>query len=145
MSTPDVIPYTFAPCARDFIEHLTALQEEAGKYLDLSETIGAGREFKAAAERLTAAPINDVARLNTGLKQLTRIVNPALYTIDGPYEFDPALQLPVLPGLAPMRDLARLDPRSDDFAFLLTKLRRQRNRIEDALVQAMELATRLAR
>ena len=56
---------------------------------------------------------------------------------------DPALQLPVLPGLAPMRELARLEPKTDAFGFLLTELRRQRNRIEDALVQATELATQL--
>jgi N-acetylated-alpha-linked acidic dipeptidase len=145
MCTPEVIPYTFAPSARDFIEHLTALQEEAGQHLDLSETIRAARAFQAAAERLAGTPIGEVAQVNTGLKQLTRIVNPALYTIAGPYEFDPALQLPVLPGLAPLRDLARLDPNSDAFHFLLTKLRRQRNRIEDALAQATEVATRLTR
>jgi N-acetylated-alpha-linked acidic dipeptidase len=142
MCTPEVIPYTFAPSARDFIEHLTALQEEAGQHLGLSETIRAARAFQAAAERLAGTPIGEVAQVNTGLKQLTRIVNPALYTIAGPYEFDPALQLPVLPGLAPLRDLARLDPNSDAFHFLLTKLR---NRIEDALAQATEVATRLTR
>jgi hypothetical protein len=133
----------FVPSARDFIEHLTAFQEEAGHYLDLSETIRAAVAFKAAAQHLADAPIGDVARLNTGLKQLTRIVNPALFTIDGPYQVDPALQLPVLPGLAPMRDLAHLEPKTDAFEFLLTKLRRQRNRIEDALVQATDLATQL--
>ena len=51
---------------------------------------------------------------------MTRIVNPALFTIDGPYEMDPALQLPVLPGLAPMRELAALDPASSEHRFLLT-------------------------
>ena len=143
MCAPDVIPYIFMPSAQDFIEHLMAFHADAGHYLDLSETIRAAVAFKAAAQRLADAPIGDVARLNTGLKQLTRIVNPALFTIDGPYQVDPALQLPVLPGLAPMRDLARLEPKTDAFEFLLTKLRRQRNRIEDALVQATALATQL--
>ena len=58
---------------------------------------------------------------------------------------DPALQLPVLPGLAPMRELAKLEPTSSEFQFLLTRLRRQRNRVEDALLQAADLAGRLAR
>jgi hypothetical protein len=88
-------------------------------------------------------PTADIARLNEGLKRLTRIVNPVLFTIAGPYEFDPALQLPVLPGLAPMRELAALDPASSEFRFLLTMLRRQRNRVEDAIRQATEVAVEL--
>jgi hypothetical protein len=81
-------------------------------------------------------PGDDIARYNDAVLRVTRIVNPALFTIDGPYEFDPALQLPVLPGLAPMRELATLDPASSEHRFLLTKLIRQRNRIQDALDQA---------
>jgi hypothetical protein len=38
-----------------------------------------------------------------------------------------------------MKQLAGMDPKSDDYQFLLTKLRRQRNRIEDTLMQASEL------
>ena len=83
--------------------------------------------------------------MNAGLLRLTRIINPALYTVAGPYEFDPALQLPVLPGLAPMAELARLTPGSDACEFLRTQLRRQRNRIEEALVQATALARQLTR
>jgi hypothetical protein len=144
MCAPEVIPYNFVPSAQDFVEHLAALQEAAGQHLDLTETIVAAEAFNAAAQRLADAPLADVDRLNAGLKQLTRIVNPALFTIDGPYEVDPALQLPVLPGLAPLRDLARLEPKTNDYKFLLTKLRRQRNRIEEALLQATEVAGRLA-
>jgi hypothetical protein len=42
-----------------------------------------------------------------------------------------------------MRELATLDPATSEFQFLLTKLRRQRNRIADALLEAAELAERL--
>ncbi|MEX1158810.1 MAG: hypothetical protein WEC79_07770, partial [Thermomicrobiales bacterium] len=78
----------------------------------------------------------DTRRYNEAVLRVTRIINPALFTIDGPYEMDPALQLPVLPGLAPMRELAALDPDSSEHRFLLTALVRQRNRIQDALEQA---------
>jgi N-acetylated-alpha-linked acidic dipeptidase len=143
MCTPAVIPFNFVPSAQDFIEHLSAFQDAAGQHLDLTETIRAAEAFKAAAQRLADAPIADVDRLNAGLKQLTRIVNPALFTIDGPYEVDPALQLPVLPGLAPLRELARLEPKTNAYEFLLTKLRRQRNRIEETLLQATAVAEEL--
>lgn len=140
MCLPEVIPFDFTPAAQDFADHLTPLQEVAGRYLDLGETIAAAERFKSAARGLADRSGSDVAALNDGLKRLARIVNSALFTIDGPYEMDPALQLPVLPGLAPMRELATLDPASNDFQFLLTRLRRQKNRITDALLAASELA-----
>lgn len=143
MCTPAVIPYDFVPSAQDFIDNLGTLQDAAGKHLDLSGLISLAEQFKVAANDLNRSPINDEQALNAGLKKLTRILNPALFTVDGPYEMDPALQLPVLPGLAPLRELAKMDSASDDYQFLLTKLRRQRNRIEDALVQAVELANSL--
>lgn len=143
MCQPVTIPFDFVPSAHDFLEHLTALQETAGRHLDLRETIAAAERFTTAAHQLAVSPGSDVAARNRGLMQLTRIVNPALFTIDGPYEMDPALQLPVLPGLAPMRELAALDPATDDFQFLLTQLRRQRNRIADALLSAATLAEQL--
>lgn len=145
MCRPEVIPYNFVPSAQDFVDHLGSLQEAAGQHLDLTTTIEQAERLRTAAERLAESPVADAARLNEGLKRLTRIVNPALFTVDGPYEMDPALQLPVLPGLAPMRELVKLEPTSSEFQFLLTRLRRQRNRVEDALVQAADLARQLAR
>jgi hypothetical protein len=144
MCRPEILPFDFVPAAQDFLDHLAPLQETAGRHLDLSATIAAAERFRIASVRLAEQPIVDMPRLNEGLKQLTRIVNPALFTIDGPYEMDPALQLPVLPGLAPLRDLAAFDPSSSEFQFLLTRLRRQRNRIEDALLQATVLADEIS-
>ena len=138
---PPLHPYNFVPSAEDFITHLTALQEAGGRHLDLAPTIAAAERLRARAAELAelaAGPLAEgvIPRLNGAMLALTRILNPALFTIDGPYELDPALQLPVLPGLAPLRDLAALDPASDDYRFLLTRLRRQRNRVHDALLGA---------
>ncbi|HEX5163931.1 MAG TPA: M28 family peptidase [Thermomicrobiales bacterium] len=138
MCVPEAHPYNFVPSANDFLTNLTALQEVAGQYLDLTPAIEAAQRYRAAAERLANQGAgSDVARYNATVLRVTRIVNPALFTIDGPYEMDPALQLPVLPGLASMRELATLDPASSEHRFLLTKLTRQRNRIQDALDQAV--------
>jgi hypothetical protein len=144
MCEPEVIPYNFIPSAQDFLDYAKPLQEQAGAHFDLSSLIATAEQYKEAAARLATSPIDDTARLNEGLKRLTRIINPVLFTIDGPYEMDPALQLPVLPGLAPMQTLASLDPETSDYQFLLTKLRRQKNRIEDALLEAIELSESLA-
>lgn len=137
---PEALPYNFVPSASDFWSNLTALQDAAGRFLDLTPAIEAAERYREAAERLVErGPGEDVARYNHVVLRVTRIVNPALFTIDGPYEFDPALQLPVLPGLAPMRELATLDPNCSDHRFLLTKLIRQRNRIQDALDHAVSV------
>jgi len=143
MVTPAVIPYDFVPSANDFLSGLTSLQETAGQYLDLSETIALAGRFREAASRLAMSVPGDIETRNQGLKRLAQIVNPALFTIDGPFEFDPALQLPVLPGLAPMQNLLTLEPASDAHRFLLTKLRRQQNRIGTALLDASDLAETL--
>jgi hypothetical protein len=140
MCLPEVIPFDFTAAARDFLDHLAPLQETAGQHLDLGETLAAAERFKTTARLLAETSTSDATAMNDGLKRLARVVNSALYTIDGPYEMDPALQLPVLPGLAPMRELATLDPATNEFQFLLTRLRRQKNRITDALLTAAELA-----
>lgn len=145
MCTPSVIPYDFVPSAQDYIDHLSSLQDVGGSHLDLSHLIELAENYKSAAQRLNESPVTDEVALNRGLKNLTRVVNPALFTVDGPFEMDPALQLPVLPGLDPIRELATMESASDDYQFLLTKLRRQRNRIEDALLQAIEIVNGLTR
>lgn len=144
MVTPEVIPYNFVASAQDFIDYLTTYQEQAGDHLDLRPLIAAAEKYRAVAQRLARATPADVARHNEGLLRLTRIVNPALFTVNGPYDADPALQLPVLPGLAPVKELVNIDQGTDAYGFLRTKLVRQRNRVHDALLQAIALAESLA-
>ena len=140
MCMPEAHPYNFVPSANDFLSNLNDLQSVAGAYLDLTPVIAAAEGYRSAATRLAEAGAGDDARgYNDTVLRVTRIVNPALFTVDGPYEVDPALQLPVLPGLAPLRELAALDPESDDHRFLWTQLIRQRNRVQDALLQATAL------
>ena len=143
MVTPEVIPYIFVPSANDFLTELTALQEKAGQYLNLTQTLALAERFEEAAAALATSTPSASATRNMGLKRISQVVNPALFTIAGPYEFDPALQLPILPGLAPMERLSALHPESSEHRFLLTSLIRQRNRIGDALLRACEIAESL--
>ncbi|MGH6629181.1 MAG: hypothetical protein ACREB3_05590, partial [Burkholderiales bacterium] len=79
-----------------------------------------------------------IARFNHGLMALSRIINPVLYTVEGPYDHDPALQVPMLPGLQGVLRLATLPIDSDDYGFLRAQLVRERNRVADALDGAAE-------
>jgi N-acetylated-alpha-linked acidic dipeptidase len=140
MCCPEVIPYRFVRSAQDFVDYLTEYQSATGDHLDLSDALKAAEEFKAAAEQLDNTPSSDAEARNRQLLRLTRIVNPALFTVNGPYEMDPALQMSVLPGLAPAQKLPTMDPSGNDYHFLRTQLVRQRNRVYDALRQATEVA-----
>ncbi|HMM42571.1 MAG TPA: M28 family peptidase, partial [Thermomicrobiales bacterium] len=138
LCVPERHPYDLRASANDFLAHLGELQKVAGQHLDLTAALNAAGRYRDAAERLVAAADSvESAAYNDAVVRVTRIVNPALFTIDGPYEVDPALQMPVLPGLAPLRELATMDPESDEYRFLRTALVRQQNRVEDALVAAV--------
>jgi hypothetical protein len=152
--TPPVLPFNFVPAAGDFTSLLTELDRTAGAALTLGDLVTKATELGALVARLEEArsvleaatagrtPAGKtaarVARLNRGLMAISRIINPVLYTVEGPYDHDPALQTPMLPGLQAARKLAALDPISNEYGFLKTRLVRERNRIADALQNASE-------
>ncbi|HUG14446.1 MAG TPA: M28 family peptidase [Thermomicrobiales bacterium] len=145
MCQPEIHPYRFVPAATDFLVQLRDLQQVGGELIDLGPALTAAERFRDAAERVAQrADVSGVQRYNDVVLETTRVINPVLYTIDGPYAVDPALQLPILPGLAPVRVLATLDPASSEHRFLWTKLIRQRNRVQHALEQATALLDTLA-
>ena len=151
---PAVLPFNFIPTAGDFISLLGELHEAGKGSLPMSDLIkkaGRLRDLAAALEEVRASLAAAgavrraigktgarIARLNRGMMALSRILNPALYTVEGPYDHDPALQAPMLPGLQAVRRLAAMAPDSDDYGFLRARLVRERNRVADALDGAAE-------
>jgi N-acetylated-alpha-linked acidic dipeptidase len=151
---PAVLPFNFVPAARDFSTLLGELAQAARGAVALDDLAAKAGEFGALAARLEDVRADlegatagrrpagkaaaRIARLNRGLMALSRIINPVLYTVEGPYDHDPALQAPMLPGLQAAKKLAALDPHSDDYGFLSTRLVRERNRVADALHNATE-------
>ncbi len=73
---------------------------------------------------------------------LSRRLIPVTYTLAGRFDHDPAWGLPHLPGLADAAQRWRsLDPGSDDYHFLRTRLVRNRNQVDFALREALETLT----
>jgi hypothetical protein len=150
--TPPVLPFNFVPAGRDFTSLLTELEQAARGAFPLGDLVTRAGEFGALAGRLEtirgeleAATAGRkpggkaaarIARFNRGLMAISRLINPVLYTVEGPYDHDPALQAPMLPGLQGARKLAALGPDSDERGFLRARLVRERNRIADALQNA---------
>lgn len=151
---PAVLPFNFTPVAKDFSTLLGELHGAARDTLPLGDLAAQASAFgglaaqleelradlaaQTAGRRLAGKGAARVARLNRGLMAISRIINPVLYTVEGPYDHDSALQVPMLPGLQAVRRLAALDERSDEYGFLRTRLVRERNRVADALANAAE-------
>ena len=145
-----VLPYAFPTVAGDFSARLTALAEETGGRFDFAPALVAARDFAEVAtrlevvrQRLARASAAQRAVCDAGLLRLCRRLNAALYTISGDYDHDPALQVPLLPGLSRATGLLTLESSSDAARFLMTRLVRERNRVVDALRAASDDAARL--
>lgn len=147
LCSAETLPFDFVTAANDFIKTLDAISQAAGSHLDLAPASAAAHEFEAAARAMHGSAATakgaSVDALNRGLMELSRIINPVLYTMSGDHDQDPALQLPMLPALQDARRLPHLDPAGNDYGFLRTRLVRERNRVQDALQRATEAAQRI--
>lgn len=141
LCTLPVLPFDFVATADELAERLSALAEIAGERFELAPLTAALAAFRAAAARLDTTAGDDpqrVAALNAALLAVAHALIPVNYTAAGPYEVDPALDQPALPGLTALATLATLEPGSDAYHFLRTQLVRERNRVWHALTTARE-------
>ncbi len=138
LCTDERLPFDYAAVADEFAGALARYDTAAGAGLDLSGTLALARELGA---RIGAADLarRDPERANALLLALGRLLIPVGYTRGGPFEHDLALGIEPLPGLADAARLGALDPASDDFRFLQTRLVRERNRVKHALRAAIRL------
>jgi hypothetical protein len=138
VSSP-VLPFDYARLAQAVLDHLAELPSAEG--VDLEPVRAAAQRFLDAAEALpTAASESAAQAVNEAMRAIGRTLIPALFTINGPFEHDPALPQGFLPGLAVVHDLAALEPTSPESAARRTGLVRQRNRIVCALLEAARAA-----
>ena len=141
LCTLPVLPFDFVATADELGARLGELAEVAGERFDLGPLTEALTAFRADAARLNTTVGDDpqrAAALNTALLAVAHALIPVNYTAAGPYEVDPALDQPALPGLAPLTALAALAPQRDAAHFLRTQLVRERNRVWHALTVARE-------
>ncbi|MCB9162745.1 MAG: M28 family peptidase [Caldilineaceae bacterium] len=155
-----LLPMDFRPVVTDLQLTLKELADVACARLDLSRAMDRASVLAEAVETLAqqcaavaaadasgdegelASPA--VIDLNRTLMALSRILIPVTYTAAGQFDHDPAWGQPHLPGLAGARRLAQLDPASDDYHFLHTRLVRNRNQVDFALRQALDVVAGLA-
>jgi hypothetical protein len=142
LATMAVLPHQIAPVAQGFVKVLDGLGGAAGDRFDLSSVRAAASTLATVAARFDSAARptrpESVAAFNRVLVHVTHALNSALYSGAGRFDQDPAAPMPMLPSLAGVRDLARLDPKSDAYGFLETQLIRSRNMVEAVLREAAD-------
>lgn len=117
---------------RGFVE---ALQPLAADRLDLTPVTDALGELEEAFGQTSTM---HTARRNDAIRVVNHRLTAVSFTFADRFDHDPAFPLPPLPSLDVVRQLARLDPHSDAFGFLQTRLVRSRNAVVYHLKEATQ-------
>lgn len=139
LCTASILPLDYAAVLDELKQNLARIAQ-AGDRLDLSLVDAQVRELDAALGRLQRAHEGtddaQAVDINHCLMAVGRALIPVDYTSTGMFDHDLAVPTTPLPGLAAAGRLAMLEPGSDDFHFLHTRLVRERNRLVHGLTQA---------
>jgi hypothetical protein len=142
LATLRVLPHRLEPITAAYVAAAKERGSSAGSAFDLTSTVTLALVLAQAAAQLdrAAPPITDdaAAQFNALVVRLTHRLNSALYTRSGRFDQDPAADLPLLPLLARVKDLAALPHEGDEFGFLETEMIRGRNRVESTMRDAIE-------
>jgi N-acetylated-alpha-linked acidic dipeptidase len=140
LATAPVVPLRIEPVAASYVRALDELAAASAGRFDLAPARTAATRLRELAGRLDALPVpaGEAAQAARDrlLTRLTHQLNSTLYTRAGRFDQDPAAELPILPLLAPVRELARLQPGTDEAGFLETALVRGRNAVVATLEEA---------
>jgi hypothetical protein len=141
LCTEAILPFDYGATANELLGVLHDLANIAGDRLDLSALAAEAAALLADTERLRAACAaagdeTRIAALNNCIIALGRALTPINYTASGEYEHDLALPAQPIPALQPVRQLATLDPASDEAHLLRIQLGRARNRVWHGLHRA---------
>ena len=148
LCTAPVLPFTYAPVAEQIIKRLKEL-EAAGTSLGFAGLLARAHEFAEAAHKLDAATQlaaqkpddNQARRLNRTLKRLSRLLVPLMSSAIGKYGHDPYGYTPQTTMIPALYDVARLPKleAGEERWMLETRAVRERNRVADALTEAVEI------
>ncbi|MGA8858060.1 MAG: M28 family peptidase [Candidatus Bathyarchaeia archaeon] len=141
-----ILPLNYQRAAERLKQFLAELQQVGKDVVDLEPLIGQAsrlatvlRKFNARARKTKPNEKAKIETYNKTLMRLSRILVPITQTRGGRYDHDLAVPIPPLPTLDPIRRLAQLDRKSDDFKFLYNGLKRNANQVSDALDKAIEM------
>ncbi len=154
MNTP-IIPFEFFSLAGVLKNRLEKLNEEAKGRIDLKPLIKKAEELEKRTKEmdetiekvwekyqseLTKEGKELLKEINHTIMKLSRILIPLNYTYVGRYERDPYGATYVnksIPALLPIIKYAEMNPESENYKLLTTKLVQEKNRVSDTLGEAL--------
>ncbi len=156
--TRPVLPMNFLRMADEMVARLEELNASVGEQLRLGPLKEAAHEFRSQAQKMESARRNleeriaqgrigippdmkqPVRRMNQLLLRLSRILTQAFASVAGRYGQDPYGMTNLrtrFPGLYYAPQLSKLSPDSDEYRLILNGCLRDRNRVSDALQEAL--------
>ena len=129
----EIVPLDVPAQLRDVQGFVDDLAGAASGHLDLEPVTTALADLEAAYAGLSAA---DAKRRNAAIRVVSHRLTAVSFTSGNRFEHDPAVPLPPLPALDGARRLVRLDPGSNAYGFLQTRLVRSRNAVVNHLKEA---------
>jgi len=122
----EYLPLDVAAQAREIRDFIRSVHEGTGGHLDLSPAITLLEELAVLAGELRKLPPSEA---NERTKRATHLLTAVSFTSGNRFDHDPAIPTPPVPSLDAARRLPSLDPDSDDYGFLRTRLVRNMNQV----------------
>ncbi len=158
-----IIPFEFFSLAGILKDRLKELNESAKGRMDLKPLIQTAEELEKKAKEMDetiqkvwkkykSEPTKETRELfkeiNETIMKLSRLLIPINYTYVGRYERDPYGATYVnkpIPVLLPLVEYAEMDPESEEYKLMTTKLMQERNKVSDTLEEALWHVNRIIR
>lgn len=137
LATDSRLPIDQSRAVDEMLAALDEIDSESGGTFDLSMVRSDLVRLRALTEQLMNEEGD--ARFNQLAMRLGRLLVPVNYSVNGPFFQDPALPVPTLPGLRGVVELSRVAADSPERSLLEVDLRRQRNRLQIAVRDAIDL------
>lgn len=126
----EVLPLDVQAQANEIRGFAQDLATAAGDHLDLQPVL---TELDNIIRRAGGIGSLTTEQANSVIRQVTHLLTAVSFTYGNRFDHDPAIPTPPLPALDAARQLPELDPDSNDYGFLLTRLVRNRNQVVNQL------------
>ncbi len=151
-----IYPFNYVSAVDEILEHLHEYQQACDGHFDLGPAISAADELRSElakfyerveevlAMRSSASREKAARRINRAMMELARVLVPINYARGERFDHDPAISLPPLPRIEPVKQLPELAGDKSRYRFLQTQMIRERNKATHALLAARRIAESIA-
>lgn len=130
----EILPLDITAQATEIRGFIAELAQAAAGHLDLSEVLARLDRIAELSEGVRERAPEEANRI---IREVSHLLTTISFTHGDRFDHDPAIPTPPVPALDAARRLASLDPNSNDYGFLLTRLVRNRNQVLHQLRTAL--------